>query len=251
MSTKIQEEYELSKGYELSEIEVEKNKRLVELTKENVAKVEAMIRTDSNYRIDMDDEKKSPFWIKRMGDFLTGKSRDYQFKVIIDKVVELLDKENSTHLEADKVGRREMSSRIRNWDGLRESLENRKSGFKLIDHLSEPTHPEESGRRSRRNISFASKFCHFSCFYIFEGEDAQDNFSIYDGVVARALPAYLDYYKEKLLDKKRDLKTIKKKIKDKSYKEYSDAIDDIIEASGSKISRNGFDHLVWYYFKGK
>jgi len=114
--------------------------------------------------------------------------------------------------------------------------------------LSERT---KQGRGGRRNVSFASKFCHFSCFYIFKGEEAQDNFSIYDGVVARALPAYLDYYKEKLLDKKIDLKTIKKKIKDKSYKEYSNAIDDIIEASGSKISRNGFDHLVWYYFKGK
>ncbi|MCQ2353064.1 MAG: hypothetical protein MJ033_06265 [Victivallaceae bacterium] len=244
----IRSEREAAGKYKLAE----DAPRLVALTEDNVARVEAMIQTDSNYRIDMDNEKKSPFWIRRMGDFLTGKSRDYQFKVIIDKVVELLDKENSTHLEADKVGRREMSSRIRNWDGLLESLENRKSGFKLIDHLSEPTHPEESGRRSRRNISFASKFCHFSCFYIFnKGEDAQDNFSIYDGVVAKALPAYLDYYKEKLLVKKIDLKTVKKKIKDKDYEGYSNAIDDIIEASGSKISRNGFDHLVWYYFKGK
>ena len=39
------------------------------------------------------------------------------------------------------------------------------------------------------------------------------------------------------------------KIKDKDYKGYSEAIDAIIQASGSKISRNGFDHLVWYYFK--
>lgn len=248
MSTKIQEEYELSKGYELSKIIVGEEK-LVELTRENVAKVEAMIRTDSNYRIDMDDEKKSPFWIKRMGDFLTGKSRDYQFKVIIDKVVELLDNENSTHLNADKAGRDFMKEKITGCieDGtLLKYL--RERDFNLIDILSERT---KQGKGGRRNISFASKFCHFSCFYIFGGEDAQDNFSIYDGVVARALPAYLDYYKENLLDKKRDLKTIKKKIKDKSYKEYSDAIDDIIEASGSKISRNGFDHLIWYYFKGK
>ena len=239
MSTKIQEEYELSKGYELSEIEVEKNKRLVELTKENVAKVEAMIRTDSNYRIDMDDEKKSPFWIKRMGDFLTGKSRDYQFKVIIDKVVELLDKENSTHLNADGCGREEIKLRILIREKkILESLENRERGFELIDSLSERT---KQGKGGRHNISFASKFCHFSCFYIFEGKDAQDNFSIYDGVVAKALPKYLAYYQ--LNDKVQ--------IKDKNYREYSKAIDDIIKASGAKISRNGFDHLIWYYFKGK
>lgn len=250
MSTKIQEEYDLSRKYELSEIIVGEEK-LVELTQKNVAKVEAMVRTDSNYRIDL-DEKKSPCWITRMGKFLKGESCDHEFEEIIGKIVELLDKENSTHLNADGCGREEIKRRILIREKkILESLENRERGFELIDHLSEPTHPEESGRRSRRNISFASKFCHFSCFYIFGGEDAQDNFSIYDGVVARALPAYLDYYKEKLLDKKRDLKTIKKKIKDKSYKEYSDAIDDIIEASGSKISRNGFDHLIWYYFKGK
>ena len=108
----------------------------------------------------------------------------------------------------------------------------------MIDFLSGRTKP---GKGGRRNVSFASKFCHFSCFYIFEGEEAQDNFSIYDGVVAKALPKYLAYYK--LNDRF--------KIKDKDYEGYSKAIDAIIEASGSKISRNGFDHLVWYYFKGK
>ena len=214
----IRREREAAGKYKLESIKDAPH--LVALTEDNVARVEAMIQTDSNYRTSSKDKEKSPYWILKMRNFLKSGSCDQKLKKeIIDKIVELLDKENSTHLEADKVGRREMSSRIRNWDGLWESLENRNRGFQLIDHLSEPTHPEESGRRSRRNISFASKFCHFSCFYIFEGKDAQDNFSIYDGVVARALPAYLDYYKEKLLDKKRDLKTIKKKIKLKVFLE--------------------------------
>ena len=239
MSTKIQEEYELSKGYELSEIIVGEEK-LVELTQENVAKVEAMIRTDSNYRIDKQDEKKSPYWIIEMGKFLKGKSCDQKLKEeIIRKVVELLDKENSTHLNADKTGRDFMKEKITGCieDGtLLKYL--RERDFKLIDILSERT---KQGKGGRRNVSFASKFCHFSCFYIFKGEEAQDNFSIYDGVVAKALPKYLAYYK--LNDKFQ--------IKDKDYEGYSKAIDAIIEASGSKISRNGFDHLIWYYFKGK
>lgn len=239
MSTKIQEEYELSKGYELSEIEVEKDKRLVELTKENVAKVEAMIRTDSNYRIDINDKEKSPYWIIEMGKFLKGESCAYEINYIVCEIVRLLDNENSTRLNADKVGRHFMKEKITGCieDGtLLKYL--RERDFKLIDILSERT---KQGKGGRRNVSFASKFCHFSCFYIFKGEEAQDNFSIYDGVVAKALPKYLAYYK--LNDRF--------KIKDKDYEGYSKAIDAIIEASGSKISRNGFDHLVWYYFKGK
>lgn len=233
----IRNEQKAAEKYKLSSIKDEPH--LVALTEDNVARVEAMIQTDSNYRTSLEDEKKSPLWIKRMGDFLTGKSRDYQFKVIIGKIVEFLDKENSTHLNADKAGRDFMKDKITGCieDGtLLKYL--RERDFKLIDILSGRTKP---GKGGRRNVSFASKFCHFSCFYIFEGEEAQDNFSIYDGVVAKALPKYLAYYK--LNDRF--------KIKDKDYEGYSKAIDAIIEASGSKISRNGFDHLVWYYFKGK
>ena len=34
------------------------------------------------------------------------------------------------------------------------------------------------------------------------------------------------------------------------YKTFQAAIDKVIERSGANISRNGFDHLLWYYFKG-
>ena len=116
---------------------------------------------------------------------------------------------------------------------------------KLIEILSARTKQEKGGRC---NISFASKFCHYACFYIFKGEDAQDNFSIYDRVVAKVLPYYLEYWKITDVDQKK-LKFNKKNLDE--YKEYSKAIDKVIEASGSQISRNGFDHLLWYYFKDK
>ena len=248
MSTKIQEEYEQSRKYELSEINGEK---LAELTLENVAKVEAMIRTDSNYRIALDDSEKSPYWILEMKKLLNGERGDYDKDYVVKRIVTLLNKENSTHLNTDGVGLDEMPKRIlEKWDNILDSLRKRERGMDLIKFLSEKT-PAAPGKKGRQNVSFASKFCHFSCFYIFKGEEAQDNFSIYDGVVANALPAYLDYYEQKLLDQKIDLKKIKKEIKNKNYEEYSRAIDAIIEASGSQISRNGFDHLVWYYFKGE
>ena len=241
MRTKIQEEDDLSKIYELSVIDFGKDNKLVELTLENVAKVEAMIRTDSNYRISEDDPEKSPYWILEMEKLLKGEHCDYDKDHVVKQIVNLLNKENSTHLNTDGVGLDEMPKRIlQNWDNILESLRIRERGMKLIKDLSDKTNPKP-GKKGRSNISFASKFCHFSCFYIFKGEEAQDNFSIYDGVVAKALPKYLDYYS--LNDKF--------KVQDKIYEEYSKAIDAIIQASGSEISRNGFDHLVWYYYKGK
>ena len=249
MRTKIQEELELSKKYDLREIEIGDEKKLVELTPENVAKVEAMIRTDSNYRISLEDPNKSPYWILEMKKLLYRKHCDYDKDHVVQNLVEKIDNENSVHLNADNEGRRFMQRKITDCienGTLLKYLGER--NFHLIHILSERTKQEKGGRC---NVSFASKFCHFSCFYIFDGEEAQDNFSIYDGVVAKNLPIYLDYYEQQLLDKKINLKIIKKEIKKKNYEVYSNAIDAIIEASGSKISRNGFDHLVWYYFKGK
>ena len=243
-ATQIQKERELAKNYELPTMG---DSYLVELTQENVARVEAMIRTDSNYRISLGDDynsdKYSPYWIKQLGNYLKGEHTSHTIEYIVDQVVKFLDNENSTHLNTDGVGRKEMAKRIIdyiNQDKLYEYLKNR--NFELIEKLAEKTIPNP-GKHGRENISFASKFCHYACFYIFDGEDAQDNFSIYDGVVANALPKYLDYYEINHVDRK--------KIRDKNYSEYSKAIDAVIERSGSKISRNGFDHLVWYYFKGE
>ena len=43
-----------------------------------------------------------------------------------------------------------------------------------------------------------------------------------------------------------------KNVLDKiDYKLYQSVVDAVIKASESDISRNGFDHLLWYYFKGK
>ena len=243
-ATQIQRERKLAKNYELSRMD---DSDLVELTQDNVARVEAMIRTDSNYRISLGDNynsnKYSPYWIKQMGKYLMGELTSHTIEYIVDQVVKCLDNENSTHLNTDGGGRKAMATIIIDYikqDKLFEYLKNR--NFELIERLAEKTIPNP-GKHGRKNISFASKFCHYTCFYIFDGEDAQDNFSIYDGVVANALPKYLDYYEINDVDRK--------KIRDKDYSEYSKAIDAVIEISGFQISRNGFDHLVWYYFKGE
>ena len=168
-----------------------------------------------------------------------------EFDTVVEKVVERVDVENRTHLNADKVGRKWMENQIRTikeQEKLLVYLKEPKHKFDLIKTLSARTKQEKGGRC---NISFASKFCHYACFYIFEGDDAQDNFSIYDSVVAKVLPYYLNHYRKQIkLKKEYDSSS-------KDYEAYSEAIDAVIEASGSQISRHGLDHLLWYYFKDR
>ena len=64
----------------------------------------------------------------------------------------------------------------------------------------------------------------------------KDNYSIYDSIVSKALPSYMERYG---IEKKRIT----------TYAEYQEAIDEAIKKSKSGISRNGFDHLLWYCYK--
>ena len=98
--------------------------------------------------------------------------------------------------------------------------------------------------KSRTNQSFASKFCHYACLYVFKGNKEADNFSIYDKILETVLPWYWSRFKVGELKKSGKF----------NYEEYSEVIDEIrIENSknGYMISRNGLDHLLWYYHKGR
>ena len=57
------------------------------------------------------------------------------------------------------------------------------------------------------------------------------------------LPEYIKHFKLK----KRSQKSLE------NYAEYQKCIDEIIakaeEETDQKLSRNGFDHLIWYYYK--
>ena len=181
---------------------------------------------------------------------LSGKpqKRTFDKNEIIYEVISAIDRENSTHLTADKnaskyegAGRKELSIKIaRRLKSLREILRDRKKGMKLIDKLAEKT----ADGNGRQNYSFATKFCHYACFYLLQGLPEQDNYSIYDDVLGKSLPAYMEYYKLNKYTQENF----------KSYKIYSEVIDAIREKAaietGYLISRNGFDHLLWYYHKG-
>lgn len=254
MRNTIQEELDLAKSKMIEEV-VFQQKTLAKLTRDNVAIVEAMIRNDSAYihstKVDAEPVNNkygavkyggsSAYWMTLLKKVLLDKDYEgsFTYEQIIKGAVESVDRENSTHLNADKCGRQEITERICRFD-RNEFVACLKDpdykDMKLIREISRITSAEE---RARNNPSFASKFCHYACFYVFEGTEFQDNYSIYDGILKTVLPLYLGYFQ---IEHEYDLN---------DYKDYRMAVDSIRKASGISISRNGFDHLLWYYHKGR
>lgn len=230
------------------------NSDLVALTRENVAIVEAMIRTDSSYRKSFEKNAKPngknpgsvAYWMMRLKELLIdGKEKDSElrsFEEVVKNVVEAIDRENSTHLNSDGCGREELTQRIiqgkSQWVNYLKDPDN--ASEDLFEKLNEKTHPKDKKYKPTKHTSFASKFCHYACYYLFEGEPAQDNFSIYDSVLKGILPKYIKAFG---LSDKYDNNAIN------DYHTYRKLIDEIRELTEEKISRNGFDHLLWYYYK--
>lgn len=254
MQNTIQKELVLAKSKMIEEV-VFQGKTLAKLTRDNVAIVEAMIRNDSAY-IHSTDVNAAPtynrkgeikyggssaYWMTQLKTALleSGSDSAYLYEDVIKGAVESVDRENSTHLNADNCGRQEISQRLCAFDRaeLVECLKDPDhDDMKLIREISRITSAKQ---RARTNPSFASKFCHYACFYVFEGTEYQDNYSIYDGILKAVLPMYLGYFR---IEQEYDLS---------DYRDYRMAVDAIREASGIEISRNGFDHLLWYYHKGR
>lgn len=254
MKNTIQDELDLAKSKMIEEITFQ-GKTLAKLTRDNVAIVEAMIRNDSAYIHSTDvgaapvynrkGEVKyggsSAYWMTMLKKVLPDAISDspYTYEEIIKGAVESVDRENSTHLNADKCGRQEITDRICRFDRNEFVMCLKDPDYDDMALIREISRITSAEKRARSNPSFASKFCHYACFYVFEGTEYQDNYSIYDGILKTVLPLYLGYYK------------IERSYNLSDYKDYRMAVDSIREASGIDISRNGFDHLLWYYHKGR
>ena len=121
MRNTIQDELELAKSKMIEEV-VFQGKTLAKLTRDNVAIVEAMIRNDSAY-IRSTDVNAAPihnrrggvkyggssaYWMTLLKNVLLNHMSDsnYSYEKIIEGAVESVDRENSTHLNADKCGRK-------------------------------------------------------------------------------------------------------------------------------------------------
>lgn len=253
---KICKELNLAKQYMLETID-HNGMKLVAITQDNVARVEAMIQNDAAYlnagntQFGPDKNGKggsTAYWMCQLRDYIKDNQEDKKdYRDIIIGAVSAVDRDNSTHLNADanktlgyKGGREEITKRICKIP-LKQLIECLKdphgTQYALVNLIAKRTSAPE---RARENKSFASKFCHYACFYLFEGRPEQDNYSIYDSILKNALPHYAKYY---------GIDVTQQELED--YIKYSETIEKILKKTGNKISKNGFDHLLWYYFKGR
>ena len=248
----LKEEQEQKIKYLLATEEFE-GMQIVKLSTDNIARIEAMIMTDSGYAKSGDinagpiykkngEEEYSgstAYWMNKLKYSLENNSNE-DLRNIISHAVIAVDKENSTHINSDGVGRKQLTNRImKKVKSLKEILSNIDSGLTFIEEIASITSDVDVKHKARTNLSFASKFAHYACFYLFDEEDPRrDNFSIYDNVLNKALPIYIKKYNLGGYNPN-------------SYSSYYNCIGEIIKACGEDLSRNGFDHLIWYFYKAR
>ena len=245
------------------------------LTENNVKRVNFLIANDSNYSL-LDDQYEDSI-SQTINKF--NKDRYTDDKEEILKIVEVIDRQNSTHLsftgmEGDdrNGGRRIMAEFICKLTktGFYDSL--RASDPELVNLIA------KNAIKTRNTFSFASKLCTYMARALFKGEKEEDNYSIFDSVMCNALPYYAwAYLKENHVKKK--CSTIPEEFAAKgngNYEGYRKLIDRIRDSALDRVvwdttietnyisnneiwdkrprkyyfSRREFDHLLWYYFKG-
>ena len=272
------------------EITRENNKKipLVKINHKNVIFVEKMIAYNSMYGGTMNEEyyRKAD---KKLKDSL-GLEEDEIKDIVIDidnsnsthinsdnmgriciprKIHKMQEAKSLKELLSDKEEEYELIKKIYEPNELTE---------KEIEDIKEKKGKDVKFKKNR-NISFATKFCHYMTIKLTDtfNIEEQDKYSIYDSFLAKAIPLYIDYFSQKYENFKNfftdkeykdlfrtekgykilDLKIEKYADIGERYRKYQEIIDYIIdyaskiENDGYKISRNGFDHLLWYYYKGK
>lgn len=214
------------------------------LTKKNAVFMRAIISNDSNYRSATDEKNiNSSAW----------HFKNYRFSKDISEIekgVRLIDKENSTHLavsgreKGSNKGIEIVANKILGIENLENELNEGSS--KVVITIAESI-------KGYNVFSFATKYCAFVSRYLCE---QKDNYCIYDGVLANILPYYAWYYcGRKDLLKRTGNSNIEGIYKNKyDYDGYRKLIDDIREAAYKKysyeVTREDFDNLLWYYYKG-
>lgn len=195
----------------------------------------------------------SSYWFREIKVCKEKDSKHFRFLLI--GACHAVNRENSTHLKNNDL------KEIVNWiynnintpQELAASLKDRKQGDKMISDLRKIDGISD-------NYSFITKFCHYASFNIFDDKH-RDNYSIYDKILSDNIPYYYYHYVKKdeeiSYDKIRKMRkclqnngnTKREKQCENRYNYYTKKIDEIIKASHTGISRNGFDHLLWIYHR--
>ena len=210
-------------------------------TEKNYCITQFLINNDSNYRIEGDEfDSSTKKYIKTVKETFEINE--------LEEIVTRIDKQNSTHQSSEGSkgggnGRRITAKYISKIKDLYIRL---KSGDEeLVNEIAKAI-PD------RYTFSFASKFCTYVSRYLYNSDD----YCVYDSVLCNALPYYAwAYLGEVFISTKNSTinSYAKKNLGD--YKGYKSLIDRIrnksIKELKYKISREGFDSIIWYYFKGE
>ncbi len=253
--------------------------KLPALTRKNADFIEAVVRLDSNYAKNLEINHPSggydpesnaeasngkycgstAYWFNEM------KKPNCDFKKCVLGAVIAIDSTNSTHLEAAFSGRKLMRdaicSKCKDWHGLVEMLNvkfNPSDPDHIISLLTVRT-PAKKGGGARYNISFATKFCAYAAIYL----NSQIKYSKYDNIVSDALPIYAEVY----LNETKNAREYKingyqtRNLDDKGnyqyrldvYEKYALTISKILDelrADKINLTKEEFDHIIWYGLKG-
>lgn len=211
---------------------------LVIISSDNVARVEAMIAENSRYNGSLNSNNTSSSTaclttLKQELDVLPNP----RFQTVYN-TMRAINRENSTRLSEGEL------KELANWLCVFSSSDilgylekpTSKLGlggetYYLVSYLKRKT-TANGNRKGRQNYSFATKFCHYACINFFKGKIEADNFPIIDNVVKAVFPKYA--------------KNIIKRIVFDDYETFVRNIDDVLVHYKKCISRNGFDHLMWY-----
>lgn len=227
MKNLIQNELAASK-----KIDFERDKKkLIKLNQKNVAFAEAMISHNSSYNKALNKECKSEGKYKgSTAHWIDVLSKDYN-KNNLEEAVCAINRDNSTRASnADcKSIAKYLIENFTSIGSLKQTLKERDKGIALVEKLRD----KNIAKTKKNCYSLASNILHYLCYCMFKGKQEQDNYPIYDSITNKSIGEYIKHYKLK------DIKTTK-------YSDYCDVIDKVIKKSGSKISRNGFDHILWY-----
>ena len=257
-----------NKPYELDRLENEDGIKIAAITRKNIDFISAVIRLDSNYSREhfkqepdkgfdpiqnVDSFKKycgsMEYWL----DSLSKSDSFEEYRRNIYGAIISIDRANSTHLGSSKSGRAVIAERIlRNFKTVNELKGALLVPFSQNDKnhiIAIISKPIDGVRENtvRINLSFATKFCAYTSMYLLK----RDLYSKYDNVVAENLHFYANAYLNRPM-KCSAFKSNSRKLEDKLkiYSLYSDVITSILEAVkkkiGEEVTREEFDHIVWY-----
>ncbi|MBZ4212832.1 hypothetical protein LAD74_02445 [Mycoplasma sp. U97] len=207
----------------------------------------------------------SSFWFSKIKDMIENKNQnnDLTYEECILGAIISVDRINSTHLEANKNARYKIWKRIINEitqdpkefkNALEADCDLNNHENHILFKISYPVLKEDEKEKTRYNLSFASKFCAYATKII----SGKMLYPKYDKIVRKNLHLYYKKYVDKNVK-------VSKNFYDKydnnieKYKKYKNHIEEIVKNVNvkldineeDKISIDDFDHIVWYFLKGK